>query len=192
MCRQPPRSNRWEDEGLRMRFPVIALALFTGCIAGPSPQDAGGDLDAGVEIDSGIAVPPADGGLVPSDAGCARADLIEADRCGGEAESCAALQTGASQAIAEALDRSRTGCSQDDDCVLIEQVQIFCPFDPTFFYAACPEAVLREQVCAFYSLLGSGSQATCDKCREERCDSTPSCAPSAAVCRSGLCRAEVQ
>ncbi len=164
-----------------MRAVIGAVVLCVGC------EPASAPADAGVEADGGIA----DAGVEPFDAGCPVIEVNPIDPCTGAAASCTALEADAADAIERALIDARGGCTSRDDCTLVGQVQVSCPFAPVFFEAWCPVAVLKANTCEFTAALAAASQATCERCREGPCDSEPSCPPTEVVCREGVCVAEV-
>lgn len=164
-----------------MRAIVGAVFLCVGCEPWGAPIDAGAAEDGGT----------ADAGVDPFDAGCTASAVEPVEPCGGAPASCADLEAEAADAIEQALVGARSGCTSPDDCTLLGDVRVHCPFEPTFVEVWCPVAVLKTSTCEFTAALEAASQEVCDRCREQACDSTPNCPPTTVVCREGVCVAEV-
>lgn len=180
-----------------MKDALLVLLAFAalGC-PGEGSRDAGvalADADAGNpddagskdDVDAGL-----DGGTEqgPFDAGCDKSDAIPPETCEGEPRSCADLNAATTQGVEVAFNDARLGCSADTDCTSMS-VAVLCPADPIYSYGFCEFPVRKAGVCEFVEAALALSQAACDSCRIERCDSIPGCLPAKpARCIAGLCR----
>lgn len=87
---------------------------------------------------------------------------------------------------AEVRDSFSHACTVDDDCVLAS-TELDCAEGA--YIGSCDVAVSAENLAAFNAELASAAAEHCATVDPD-CMSAPSCVPSRAVCRSGVCDIE--